>query len=198
MKFYIATTLEIVNKFAESKKEDFLDILKNSTSESRITPEDKIIWIWYFGNVTTKEIREIEENRKEFLTMGFEERFEHELKKVRVSLGMKAGHFEISDRISNTEIPDEIKGIIYSRLIVTMNAEQSVVKDKEVMKTIPKPQKGKLKDELDENEENVVVTEKPTKKNDVDLSMDSILEKINEVGMEGLSDGEKEFLKKGK
>jgi hypothetical protein len=190
---YIQTTQETVEKFCPQKKEDFLKILRNSTSESKTISDDKIFWLWGFTTVKTKEIKEIEEDRKNFLSMYFEERLEHEFKKIRLSLAMKAGHFNLIDRVSVSELPDEVKEVVYKKLIVIMNAEQEIIKDKEVMESIPKPKvKKPTKLELDEESE-VVKPQKPIKK--VELNLDKILEKINDSGMESLSEEERIFLR---
>lgn len=192
---YIQTTQETVEKFCPQKMEDFLEMLRNSTSESKTTPDDKIFWLWGFTTVKTKEIKEIEEDRKNFLSMLFEERLEHEFKKVRVSLAMRAGHFNLIDRVTVSELPDEVKEVVYKKLIVIMNAEQEIIKDKEVMESIPKPKVKKPgKVELDEEGEGTVVQKPiPTKK--VELNLDKILEKINESGVESLSEEERNFLR---
>jgi len=186
---YIPTSLETVNKFAESKKDDFLDILRNSTSESRTTPEDKIIFMWSIVSVKTKEIKDIEENRMEFLSLTFDERFEHELKKTRLSLLMRAGNFMVQDRVNTEEFPNEVKDLIFAKLITVMNAEQSIIRNDKVLSTIPKPKvvkKGEIEDET--------VVEKPTKKSTKKLDIDTILDKLNEKGIDSLSEEEKNYL----
>lgn len=148
---------EIVFKEYEKKSQEFLNILKNSSSKYKNTPFEKINWFYsffYFKNKGEFNIDYFEN----LYHMKFDERLEEEIKKVKVNLSMSAGNFYLTDRVNY--VSDVIKEIVKFITIRKMVTEQYHINDQEVMDSISIPKDEQIPITLEEqlkyaiNEEN--------------------------------------------
>lgn len=122
--------------------------------------------------------------------MMYEERFDYELSKVRIKLGIKIGHFFMSDRMEKGKVPNIIKDIVDEITKVKMLVESEYHENQEVIDSIPELDTDIVSFEIIKD----VVSGDYSESQNFDI--DSILDKISQKGMDSLSDEEKEFLNK--
>lgn len=127
-------TADLAKKEYEKKYTEFLNILRNSDSKSKDTDESKILWSYSFSYFRKKG-ENTPEYYEDLFKMPFEERYEAELKRVRVSVGMIAGYFFIQDRVEgiSPSIAETVKSITAQKIV----NEQQLIGDMEVLKSIP-------------------------------------------------------------
>lgn len=138
------------------------------------------------------------DNREELYTdmyektskMLFEDRLNFELSKVRVNLTMKIGkHFMLTNRLEKGSLPSMVKTIVTELTKVKMTIEAEYSENEEVKSSIP---------EIDRDIVNLEIIKDVIEKDyDIkDFDIDDLLDKINEAGIESLSDEERDFLNK--
>ena len=155
--------------------------------------EDKLQFFYTFGffvpKVSDKEelyLKMIEDSS----TLKYPERLNFEMSKVRVSLTIKIGNFMLADRLPKGVVPEMIQEIVAEITKVKMIVESEYHENTGIINSIPELNreivsfdtirdfvKGDLSEELD-------------------LDLDSILDKISSQGFDSLSDEEIEFLDK--
>jgi hypothetical protein len=129
------------------------------------------------------------------LRLKYDDRLKYELGKVRVSLTIKHGHLLYTNRLPKKQIPDIIKEIVTELTKVKMNLEYEYHKDDSILETVPKINTSLVSIEVlkDELTDDFVKIEKGIE-NYITYEIDDILDKINESGIDSLTDGEKNFL----
>jgi hypothetical protein len=142
---------DLVIKEYEKKSQELVNILRNSNSKYKDIDINKIYWNYSFSYFRKKS-----ENNPEYyeslFKMTFDERFEVELKKVRINISLSAGHFYISDRVDT--ISDSIKDTVKAITMQKMINEQEFIGDAGVLDSIPyvindeKPKPMSLQEQL--------------------------------------------------
>jgi len=181
--------------------ETFIEELRNSKSKSSDKKEEKIQWILSWGVFRTKAKNQIEQEKKdkeyeEKLHLTYEERCEADLPKLRITVTMKAGYRIVSDRSLDETIPDFIEDMFFEVMKVTMLQEQMIVNDPVVLESLEefKHLLDDILEEMAEEGENIDIIRNVKK--ETPLSMDDILDKISESGMQSLTAKELKFLEK--
>lgn len=155
----------------------------------KIEDESKLEFYYSYGSFIPKILNSSEEYYidmfDKFSKMPFDERFEHELSKIRVNASFKIKNFFISDRMVG-EIPSIIRDIICEVTKVRMLVEYEHHLNESIKDSIPP-----IDPELVSYE---IIRE--VIDSDVDLDTNSILEKISKNGINSLTKTEKEFLNK--
>lgn len=179
----------------------FLEELKNSKSACNNKKEEDIKWeiSWGFFSAKAKTeeeavLKQIDYDKK--LKLVYDERCKADLPKLRISIFMKAGYRIIGDRSFDKGIPQYIIDMFYEVMKITMLQEQIILKDPVVMESLEEFV-HLLQDLMDELGIQIEGTEDFTKRHKEEpLSMDDILDKISESGMQSLSARELKFLEK--
>lgn len=226
----------------------FIKTLRESNSIYRNKNEFEIEWYIQWGSFIKKPKTEEEriESNERYLNkpnMVFKERLEYEFSILKMNVHMKAGNFELIDRLKkNSRISDSIKKLIEETTKLTMRVEQKMLKEtgeynEKVDKSIPpldidyigmETITGLLGEDYVDNSsitmdsDNTDSTLRPEDMNwdnvssssysnmkdifstvpgfeevtTTPLDVDSVLDKIYEVGWDKLTDREKDFLKK--
>jgi len=155
--------------------------------------EDKLQLFYTFGFFVPK----VSDREEMYLKMyedcsnlKYNDRLNFEMSKVRVSLTIKIGNFMMSDRLPKGIVPQIIQDIVAEITKVKMIVESEYHEDKEIIDSIPELNRDLVsfdtirdyvKDDFNE---------------ELELDLDSILDKISSDGFDSLSDDEKEFLDK--
>ena len=181
--------------------ETFIEELRNSKSKSSDKKEDKIQWILSWGIFRTKAKNQIEQEQKdkefeEKLHLTYDERCEADLPKIRITVTMKAGYRIVSDRSLDETIPDFIEDMFFEVMKITMLQEQMIVNDPVVLESLEefKHLLDDILEEMAEEGEDIDIIRNVKK--ETPLSMDDILYKISESGMQSLTAKELKFLEK--
>lgn len=182
--------------------EEFMNNLRNSNSPYKEIDISNIKW-YYTWDFDYENIEASMETSR--FDMKYEERFQYELGKVRINVTMKAGQFKRRDRASTSVVPIQVIKVIDEIVKIMMIEEQKFFDNDEVAKSIPPIDKsmyetgeynlyGAYKDaylfdnDYESDEEYFLEEE------DIDYDLDTILDKINELGLDSLTKGEKSFL----
>jgi len=112
----------------------FINTLKVSGSVYKDTPIEKMNFAYNFSFFLKKGTY-TKEYVDDIVKMSFQERYEHELSKVRASLVLSVGHFYICDRI--TGVSDTIKEAVKYTTAQKMQDEAIVLEDDSLLDTIP-------------------------------------------------------------
>jgi len=181
--------------------ETFIEELRNSKSKSSDKKEDKIQWMLSWGVFRTKAKNQIEQEKKdkefeEKLHLTYDERCEADLPKIRITVTMKAGYRIVSDRSLDETIPDFIEDMFFEVMKITMLQEQMIVNDPIVLESLEefKHLLDDILEEMAEEGEDIDIIRNVKK--ETPLSMDDILDKISESGMQSLTAKELKFLEK--
>jgi hypothetical protein len=181
----------------------FIEELRDSRSTSADKDEDKIKWMISWGVFRTKAKTEEEQILKDLelenkLKLPYEERCKVDIPKIRITISMKAGYRVVSDRTLDSEIPDFVKEMFYEVMKITMLQEQMLINDPVVLESLEEF-KDLLSDFIEDMEiemEGFEDVKKAYKKQETTLSMDDILDKISDTGMQSLTAKELKFLEK--
>ena len=181
----------------------FIQELRNSKSKSADKPEEKIEWMISWGVFRTKARTEEEQIKKDMefenkMKLTYEERCEADLPKLRITISMKAGYRILTDRALDEGIPEYIKEMFYEVMKITMLQEQMIVNDPNVLDSLEEF-KHLLEDIIEDmglEMEGLDGLKSAVKKQEAPLSMDDILDKISESGMQSLTAKELKFLEK--
>lgn len=181
----------------------FLDELRNSKSSYSDKEEDKFQWVVSLGLFRTKAKTEEEQalNDEAYLskfTLPYDERCAIDLKKLRVSISMKAGYYYRTDRIFEEETPEPIVSIFHDVMKIMMINEQMLENNPVVLKSL---EGFSLEEEMKNLAETLgieVETQQTFQEaeEETPLDVDDILDKINESGVESLTARELTFLDK--
>ena len=185
--FVIPVTYNEISNVPKIKK--WVKKLKKLTfSEEKINKE-KVEFLCQFGyfvpkgHNTPEKFGEIFEMTSK---MKYPERLEFELKKVRVFIGIKYEKFFMSDRLPKGTLPDPVFNIVSELTKVKMMVESQMHDNSEVLKSIPPVDKSVIDIELFKDIATAEIKQ--------EFNLDDILDKINEKGINSLSDEEKRFL----
>lgn len=185
--FVIPVTYNEISNIPKIKK--WVKKLKKLTfSEEKINKE-KVEFLCQFGyfvpkgHNTPEKFGEIFEMTSK---MKYHERLEFELKKVRVFIGIKYEKFFMSDRLPKGTLPDPVFNIVSELTKVKMMVESQMHDNSEVLKSIPPVDKSVIDIELFKDIATAEIKQ--------EFNLDDILDKINEKGINSLSDEEKRFL----
>jgi len=188
---------EIVELDFPKKCEEFLFILNNSTSKySRISIEDiKWEYSWVFDDRipdNEDELIDYEINESQKYQLKFHDRLDYELDRIIVKLTMTAGQFQVTDEIEY--VPEEVVSIASELVKILMIEEQKREKNEEVIDSIPPVKIDEPTLSVDETyTENVTILEEHYETVE-ELTVDNILDKINQHGMDSLTEREIDFL----
>jgi hypothetical protein len=130
----ISVDNEKVKSEYSDKFNEFVNILRSSSSKYKETPEDEFRFIYSYSYYLKKGAAN-DEYYENIVHLKFEERLEEEMSKVRVSLHMMAGKFYISDRVE--EVSETIKTVVKLMTVRKMLKEQEFVGDIDVIESIP-------------------------------------------------------------
>ena len=161
-----------------------------SFSEKEITEDDVNVFC-SFGYFVPKshngdKFEEISEMSSKML---FEDRLNFEISKVRVNLTIKIGNFTITDRLPKGFVFDSVKKVVAELTKVKMTVESEYYNIQEVKDSIPEFDKSIIDFEIVKD-----VVKNDQNKNQTELEVDDILDKISKQGIDSLSDEEKQFL----
>lgn len=186
----IAKSDEVLREYP--KVNDWINIMINSFNKK--VNFEKIEFYYSYGffqpSVNKNEQYYIELYEK-VSKMYFDERYEFELSKVRVSLTLRLKDFVISDRLEKGFIPESIKIIIKEITKVKMMVECEYNKNEDIKRSIPEIDNSVVSVELIKE----IISEEETKIK-IEYDIDDILDKISKNGIESLSEEELDFLNK--
>jgi len=178
--------------------QDWIDNIKDNFFNNEID-DSEIEFTYSYGffipKVENKE--ELYDSMYEKISkMLFDDRLEFELSKVRVNLTIKVGkHFLLTNRLEKGSLPLTIKKIVTELTKVKMTLETNYNDNDDIKKSIPDIDNSIVDVEFI-NDIEEYYTDDSDDSDDSDLNLDDLLDKINQSGMESLSDKEKEFLNK--
>ncbi len=161
---------------------------KLSFTEEEIQ-KDKIEFLCQFGFFVPKGNNSVEKLMESFEVtskMLFEERLKFELSKVRVDIAIKYEKFFMTDRLPKDVIPEPVYKLVKELTKVKMMVESKMHDNIDVLKSIPEIDTSMINIDIFKN---IAHSEIKTEYN-----LDDILDKINEKGIDSLSDDEKKFL----
>jgi hypothetical protein len=153
---------ELAVKEYEKDTQRLINILRNSDSKFKDTPEDKIHFAYSLSFFKNKG-EYTPEYYENLYQMKFDERYEEEVKKARVSLSMTAGYFYISDRVDG--VSESVKNALKMITAQKMINEQARITEKtgeeneEVLKSIPIPKEEQKPMTLQEQLEKAIQEE---------------------------------------
>lgn len=122
-------------------------------------------------------------NLQKNMNLNYDERLKVELSKVRVTLTIRLGHTMLTQRLPKGFVPKTIEEIVAEVTKVRMGIECDEHGNEEIRATIP-PLSPDIIVEFIDN----------TPREEPELEIDDILDKISKSGFESLSKDEKEFL----
>lgn len=149
----IMVTSDIVAKEYEKESRELINLLRNSNSKYKDTDENKMSWLYSFSFFKNKG-EYTPEYYEKLYKMEYDERYEEELKKVRVNISMSAGYFCIMDRVSS--VSDTVKDALKIITTQKMINEQAFLLEKtgeqynNVLDSIPLPKEEQVPLSLDE------------------------------------------------
>ncbi len=185
--FIIPINREEVSDFPRIKKW-IKNLHKLSFTEEEIQ-KDKIEFLCQFGFFVPKGNNSVEKLMESFEVtskMLFEERLKFELSKVRVDIAIKYEKFFMTDRLPKDVIPEPVYKLVKELTKVKMMVESKMHDNIDVLKSIPEIDTSMINIDIFKN---IAHSEIKTEYN-----LDDILDKINEKGIDSLSDDEKKFL----
>ena len=182
---------EDIEKWFPKTREIFISELKNSQSSSRKHPVSKIEWFITWGFMTKKPKTDEEKVLKQLaydekLRLVYDERVKVEIPRIKIDVAMKAGHYFKCDRIVIEETPDFVKEMASEIVKSMMYAEQKELNDPVVLASM-ESFIDKFKDKDEKKSRGVI---------EPSFDLDSILDKINDLGMSSLTASELQFLEK--
>jgi hypothetical protein len=124
-------------------------------------------------------------NMQKNLTLMYEDRLKAELGKVRVTLNIKMGHTSLSHKLPKGFIPKSIQDIIAEITKFRMRMEFDQHGDESIRDSIPEANPNIIVEFIDENI-----------REEAELDVDDILDKISKSGFDSLTRDEREFLDK--
>lgn len=175
----IAKTEEVCNELPKVKK-----WIKNIHSKILKTDVDmsKIDISYSYGFFVTK-VKNEKYNQQH--TLKFDDRLKLEMSKLRIDIFIEIGKFSMANRLSDKIIPTSIKNIVTELTKVKMLLESNYHKNKEVIESIP---------EIDTSIISYRIIYEGDESEEEKFDMDSILDKINRLGIESLNEEERTFL----
>jgi len=180
---------EVQKNFPKIKK--WVKKVKSLSLRKDDIDETKLKFYYSYGSFVNKKYNEdYQESLGKMFQMEYNERLDHELSKVRVSLTLRMGYLTISDRFQKGFIPDVVYKTVAEITKVRMLLEYEYHGYDYIKNTIP---------EVDNSIVSVEIIKDNIQKDfkeDISLNIDEILDKINRNGISSLSEDEKDFLDK--
>lgn len=125
---------DTVAKEYPKELERLLNTLKASGSKYKDTAIEKMHFGYNFS-FFVKKGKYTPDYVEETAKLPFDERYEHELSKVRVSIVLSAGYFYVSDRVQG--VSDTIKEAIKYTTAQKMKEEAEIFEDDSLLNSIP-------------------------------------------------------------
>jgi hypothetical protein len=122
--------------------------------------------------------------------MYYDERLKHELSKVRVNVTLKIDDLMLTNRLPKGTIPKIIETMVTEITKYKMKIEYDFHEDKSIYNSIPPIDESILSVEIIKQEANVDKIEQEY------FDLDDILDKIQQTGIDSLSESERKFLDK--
>ncbi len=165
----------------------FLEELRSSKSRYNDVSEDKMHWFISWAFLVKKAITEEEKEAQKVSYMNkmnlvYDDRIQLELPRIKCSITIKANNYYRTDRVFETEVPPYINDMAKEIVKITMVQEQNYFNNPIVMDSLKEFYNLYQPDEVGDNNDN--------------LSIDDILDKISESGIQSLSPNELRFLEK--
>jgi hypothetical protein len=146
--------------------------------------------VGFFVPKTDNKEKQFLDNLEKIETLPYNDRLEWELSKLRINLTLSMGNFSISDRMSKKYIPQPIFDLIRELTKVKMLLECEITGDYTQKDSIPEFDNTYLT-----NDEFKMQLRQLLGKQDDKLDLDTILDKISNLGMDSLTKDELQFLK---
>jgi len=183
-------TYDMVKGSYPDEVNSFLQTLRNSNSKQKDIDISDIKWYYSFGFFSTKSLYN-DPKYENYHNMLYSDRVKFEMSKVRVEIVMKAKTFVLCDRFQNKS--NSVSTIAEETVKFMMLSEQKYIMNRDVFNSIPDP--GIKFEDLEEYDDNENIDFVDFEQ-DIELDLDTILDKINISGMESLTKEEMSFLKK--
>jgi hypothetical protein len=151
--------------------------------------EENIVTFYHYGYFLPKVQNKedfYQHKFEQYSTMKFEDRLREELSKVRVNVTIKIGEFMMTNRLGKGKIPKIIEDIVTEVTKYKMAIEGSIHNNLEVVDSIP---------DFDTSIVSIELVKEQISREPRSYELDDILDKISELGIESLTDEEREFLK---
>lgn len=164
---------------------DWIEVLNTNIKKSNF-PVSKIESYYDYGFFVPASKNTPEHylsNLQKMITLKYDERLQMELAKVRVSLTIKLGHTILTQRLPKGFVPKTVEEIVAEVTKVRMGLECDEHGNEEIRETIP-PLSPDIIVEFIDN----------TPREEPELEIDDILDKISNSGYESLTRDEKNFL----
>lgn len=189
----IIVTYDVFRQDYPDLCDKLIEEMVSSTGENMSLNDIMFFYYWAIYPIESfeEDISEIEETKQEML---FEERFEYELSKISMEVYIRYDTYIRGEIVDELNIPPIVQEQLIKILISTMTYEQTIYNNKEVIDSIPtdietyKEIEDILSPSLSKSQINI--------KQEVDLDMDSILDKISKSGIDSLNETELSYLKK--
>jgi hypothetical protein len=146
--------------------------------------------IGFFLPKTEDKEKQLTESFEKINSLPYNDRLEWELSKLRIDLTMRMGNFSISDRMPKKYIPQPIFDLIRELTKIKMLLECELTGNNSQKDSIPEFDNSYLS-----NDEFKKQLKQLLGKEDDKLDLDSILDKISNLGLESLTGDELNFLK---
>lgn len=177
---------EVISEFEIVK--DWIDTIQYKIIGKEIK-EENIVTFYHYGYFLPKVQNKedfYQHKFEQYSTMKFEDRLKEELSKVRVNVTIKIGEFMMTNRLGKGKIPKIIEDIVTEVTKYKMAIEGSIHNNLEVIDSIP---------DFDTSIVSIELVKEQISREPRSYELDDILDKISEMGMESLTDEEREFLK---
>lgn len=182
--YLINTDLEEVSEELPFVKDWIETICKDILNKK--SEDCKITMFYNYGYFVSKVKGS---NPKQYI-MLYDERLQHELSKVRVNVTMKIDDLMLTNRLEKGIIPKIIKTMVTEITKYKMKIEFDYHQDEEIHNSIPPIDESILSVEVIKQEASIEKIEQEY------FDLDDILDKIQQSGMDSLTDSERKFLDK--
>lgn len=200
--FTIEVGKDEVNKDYPGVLDKWLSIIEKNFNKKIKDDEMELYYSYGFFIPRVNEEEYYDTAFSKCSNMNFKERYEYELSKVRINLGLKIGDFFLSDKMEGDYLPDTIKDVVEELTKVKMIFESDYHDNQDVKDSIPEVDDSVVsfdfeiiedipEDEYLDMESDLGIIDK-----EPDFDIDLILDKISKLGISSLSKEEKEFLNK--
>lgn len=172
----------------------FINELRSSSSEYKDTPIEKIVWAYRFGFFNKKGTSAPDVKP---INMVYEERLNYELSKIRVDVIMTAKSYLRGDRVINNpeNLPEEVYNFTREFIKVKMTVEQEESEEAtEVVKNSIPPLEDSMKSVGLPTDSTNAEKKQKLKSFEKEEALDSLLDKLSDLGYDALSEEEKKKL----
>jgi hypothetical protein len=177
---------EVISEFEIVK--DWIDTIQEKILGKEIKEESIISFYHYVYFLPKVENKEdfYQHKFEKYSTMKFDDRLKEELSKVRVNVTIKIGEFMMTNRLGKGKIPKIVEDIVTEVTKYKMAIEGSIHNNSQVIDSIP---------DFDTSIVSIDLVKDGIGGESKSYELDDILDKISELGIESLTQEEKEFLK---